>query len=67
VAKWIIVALVIVGVFELPNLFREALSGVAIVSVLGFVASVVAAWSLFGAEARAWFAGDSSAASAAGE
>jgi hypothetical protein len=58
VAKWIIVVLVVLGVFGVPTLFEHALTTAGIASVLALLVSVVAAWSLFGPEAKAWFAGD---------
>lgn len=57
VAKWIIVALTLLGVFGVPNVFSHALTLPGIVALLSLVVSVVASYSLFGAQAKAWFSG----------
>lgn len=62
IAKWVIVVLVLLSVFGVPNLFRHALTATAIVEVIMLLVSVAAAYSLFGAEARAWFTGTAPAA-----
>ncbi|MGZ3197388.1 MAG: hypothetical protein ACXWJC_12530 [Croceibacterium sp.] len=58
IAKWIVVLLVLLGIFSLPDFFRHAFAATEIVSLLGFITSVVAAYSLFGPGAKAWFAGE---------
>ncbi len=67
VAKWIVVALAVVNFVSVPSLLRSALSPPAIVSWLILVVSVVAALSLFGAGAKAWFAGNVPAEPATGD
>jgi len=58
IAKWIVVLLVLLGIFTVPDFFRHAFTATEIVSLLGFITSVVAAYSLFGPGAKAWFAAE---------
>jgi hypothetical protein len=67
VAKWIIVVLTLASVFGVPNIFHHALTAPAIVALLSLVASVMAAYSLFGSQARAWFSGPVAEESAASD
>jgi hypothetical protein len=65
IAKWLIVLLTLVNVFAVP--FHDVLTLPAIIAWLTLLASVVASYSLFGVNAKAWFSGASAAEAASVE
>jgi len=67
IARWVIVAIVILGFFGISSLLQRALDAVAIIGWLMLVVSVISAVCLFGGGAKAWFGGKAPVEPVAGD